>query len=62
MAAPKAILKEIYNIQRIFLWSGVSDQRKWALVMWDMVCKPNSHGGLGLCDPIKMNLISGVEF
>ena len=37
MEAPKVILKEIKNLQWKFLWSGLSDKHKWALVKWDEV-------------------------
>ena len=34
LAALKAIIKQIRNIQRQFLWGGTKDIRKWPLVDW----------------------------
>ena len=55
MMAPKSAL---WNIQRKFLWSGSQDSHKWALVKWDIVCKPKLQGGLGLRYPEKTSLIA----
>ena len=35
LAVPKAILKNIRNMQRDFLWSGNNEKRKWGLVNWE---------------------------
>jgi hypothetical protein len=61
MATPQSVLKTIHNIQRNFLWQGRKLEKKWALVNWDKVCKPNLNGGLGLRDPCMLNEVMGVE-
>eukprot|EP00253_Pinus_taeda_P017267 PITA_17267 len=37
------------------------EKKKWALVAWDMVCKPKSHGGLGLHDLGIINRVLGAK-
>ena len=61
MEAPKAILKEIRNIQRKFLWEGNVDKKKWELVSWDKIYKPKSQGGLGIRYPKKNNEVLGEK-
>ena len=61
MLAHKSILRDLRNIQWKFLWSGTQDSHKWALVNWDIVCKPNSQGGLGLRDHDVMSEIQGAK-
>eukprot|EP00253_Pinus_taeda_P035003 PITA_35003 len=55
------VLTNIRNIQRDFLWGKYEEKSKWALVAWDRVCKPKSHGGLGLHDPGILNRILGAK-
>jgi len=52
---PKGGLQHIRNFQRDFLWGKGKEKKKWALVAWDKLCKPNTHGGLGLHDPETLN-------
>ena len=61
MMAPKSILQDLRNIQRKFLWNGSRDSHKWALVKWDIVCKPKSQGGMELRDSEIASLIAGVK-
>eukprot|EP00253_Pinus_taeda_P020531 PITA_20531 len=35
------------------------EKKKWALVAWDKLCKPKSHGGLGLHNPKTLSRVSG---
>jgi hypothetical protein len=52
LAAPKGILKKIRTLQRSFLWGGATKEKKWALVAWEKLCKPKTHGGVGIRDPL----------
>ena len=61
LEAPKAILKCIREIQRNFLWGSSELKQKWALVDWEMVCKPNRVGGLGLRDPKIANKVMSAK-
>ena len=61
LAAPKAIMREIRNMQQIFLWSGANEQRKWDLVSWETLRTPKNQGGLNLCDPEKVDYVSGAK-
>eukprot|EP00253_Pinus_taeda_P019731 PITA_19731 len=59
--APTSVITNIRNIQRDFLWGKGEEKKKWALVAWDRVCKPKSHGGLGLHDPGILNRVVGAK-
>jgi len=61
LPAPKGVLQQIRNIQRDFLWGKREEKKKWALVAWDKICKPKSHGGLGLHDPDILNKVLGAK-
>ena len=61
LSAPKAVLKQIRNIQRTFLWGGSLNDRKWALVAWKTLCSPKESGGLGLRDPILSNRVMSAK-
>ena len=61
LSAPKAVLKQIRNIQRNFLWGSTDDRRKWALVYWATICRPKEAGGLGFWDPISSNKMMGAK-
>lgn len=41
-----------------FLWGKVEEKIKWALVAWDKIRKPKSHGGLGLHGPKTLSRVS----
>ncbi|GKB43609.1 hypothetical protein Tco_0888551 [Tanacetum coccineum] len=47
---PKAILKEIDNLLMGFLWCNRELSRGKEKIAWKKICKPKSHGGLGLKD------------
>eukprot|EP00253_Pinus_taeda_P004755 PITA_04755 len=49
--APKRILHQMRSIQRNFLWGKGEENKKWALIAWEKMCKPKNHGGRGLDDP-----------
>jgi len=61
LLAPKGVLQQIRSIQRDFLWGRGEEKKKWALVAWYKICKPKSHGGLGLHDPETLNKVSRVK-
>ncbi|XP_028120126.1 uncharacterized protein LOC114317568 [Camellia sinensis] len=44
---PKKVVREIENLLRAFLWSGVDLKKHSAKIAWDKVCAPKSEGGLG---------------
>jgi len=48
-------------MQRYFLWGKGEEKKKWALAAWDKICKPKSHGGLGLHDPVILNRFFRVK-
>jgi len=61
LPVPKGVLQQIRNIQRDFLWGKGEEKKKWALVAWDRLCKPKTHGGLGLHDPETLNTVLGEK-
>ena len=61
LPALEGIKQHIRSIQRDFLWGRGEEKNKWALVAWDKLCMPKSHGGLGLHDPKTLNKISGAK-
>lgn len=48
MMVPKGLCDEIECIIRTLVWGSHNGANKMALVNWDSVCQPKSHGGLGL--------------
>jgi hypothetical protein len=44
------------KIRRRFFWQAGRLKKKYHLVKWDIVCKANKKGGLGLKDLRKMNV------
>ena len=52
---PSKVIQQLVNIQRKFLWGGVSEQRRIAWVKWKTVCLPKEKGGLGIKDLRKFN-------
>jgi hypothetical protein len=61
LAAPSSVIKAIRNLQRNFLWKGNQNNKKWALVGWENLCKPKKLGGLGIRDLGKMNQVMGAK-
>lgn len=61
LPAPKGVLEKFRNIQRDFLWGKEETKKKWALVSWDKICKPKSHGGLGLDDQEILCKVLGAK-
>jgi hypothetical protein len=61
LAAPLSVIKAIRSLQHNFLWKGSQNNRKWALVGWDKLCKPKKQRGLGIRDPGKMNQVMGAK-
>eukprot|EP00253_Pinus_taeda_P025096 PITA_25096 len=61
LATPKWMLKRIKNLRHNFLWGSTGQNRKWALVKWEKVCKPKKQGGLGLRDPQHSNTLMGAR-
>jgi hypothetical protein len=61
LAVPISVIRAIRSLQRNFLWHGHQDNKKWALVGWDKLCKPKKFGGLGLRDPGKLNQVMGAK-
>ncbi|CAN0857148.1 Putative ribonuclease H protein At1g65750 [Linum grandiflorum] len=54
--APNSVIKAIEKIQNNFLWSGMSDSKKFHMVSWDRVKIPKRRGGLGVMDLRSMNV------
>lgn len=61
LLAPKGITQQCRNIQRDFLWGKGEEKKKWALVSWEKICKPKTHGGLGLDDTEVLNKVLGEK-
>ena len=61
ISTPSGVSIQIRNIQRDFLWGKGEEKKKWALVAWERVCKPKSHGGLGIHDPDILNRVLGAK-
>ena len=59
--APASVMTNTRNIQRDFLQGKGEEKNKWALVAWDKVCKPKSHGGLGLHHLGILNRVLGAK-
>eukprot|EP00253_Pinus_taeda_P004347 PITA_04347 len=61
LPAPKGVLQQLRDIQRDFLWGKEETKKKWALISWDKICKPKSHGGLGLDDQELLSNVLGAK-
>ena len=61
LAVLKWVLKQIKTLQRKFLWGSSGQNRKWALVNWNIVCSPKEAGGLGLRNPTHGNEVMGTR-
>jgi hypothetical protein len=53
---PKTILKRMDRTRKGFSWQGGGEKRKYYLFKWSKTTRPKQKGGLGIKDPIKMNL------
>jgi hypothetical protein len=51
----KGILKKIRTPHMPFLWGGATKEKKWALVAWDKLRKPKTHGGISIRDPLHVS-------
>ena len=47
---PKGVLKTLYHYRSRFFWQGSSDNHKYRLGRWNILCRPKDHGGLGILD------------
>eukprot|EP00253_Pinus_taeda_P009142 PITA_09142 len=61
LPSPQGIKQQIRSILRDCLWGRGEDKKKWALVAWDKLYKPKSHGGLGLHDLETLSRVSGAK-
>eukprot|EP00253_Pinus_taeda_P013029 PITA_13029 len=61
MAAPIGICTKIREIIRNFIWRGVDQKKKWALVSWGQLTERKEKGGLGLRDPETLNKVLGAK-
>eukprot|EP00253_Pinus_taeda_P026517 PITA_26517 len=61
MAAPIGICAKIRAIIRNFIWRGVDQKKKWALVSWGQLTERKEKGGLGLRDPETLNKVLGAK-
>ncbi|XP_059285750.1 uncharacterized protein LOC132039236 [Lycium ferocissimum] len=52
---PKPALKGIITICRNFLWDGKANTAKTPLIAWDLACRPERQGGLGITECIAWN-------
>lgn len=57
----KGVLQQFRNIQRDFLWGKEETRKKWVLISWDKICKPMSHGSLGLDDQEILSKVLGAK-
>lgn len=60
-STPKMIIKRIRAIQWNYLWGSTNIKQKWALVDWEMVCKPKHVRWLGLRDPKVANRVLSAK-
>jgi len=61
LPAPKGVLQQMRTIQRDFILGKGEERKKLALVAWDKLCIPKSHGGLGLDDPNVLSKVLGAK-
>jgi hypothetical protein len=62
LLAPHTIMNQISMNVWKFLWQGGrSNERKYHLINWKMVRNPKDKGGLGIKDPIMMNVAMGEK-
>eukprot|EP00253_Pinus_taeda_P035804 PITA_35804 len=61
LPAPIGVLQQFWNIQRDFLWGKEETRKKWALVSWENIYKPENQGGLRLDDPEILTKALGAK-
>jgi hypothetical protein len=47
---PKWVLKNLDYFRSRFFWQGSTKKYKYMLARWDILCRPNDQGGLGILD------------
>jgi hypothetical protein len=47
---PKGVLKNLDHFRSRFFWQGSTNEHKYRLVKWDIICRPKDQGGLGILD------------
>lgn len=45
---PKGVLTKLDHYRLRFFWQGGSDNKKYHLAKWDILCRPRDQGGLGI--------------
>jgi len=53
---PKTMVDRLDNQRRTFFWQGGGTKRKYLLIKWEVICRSQKHGGLGVKDINKMNI------
>jgi hypothetical protein len=52
---PKGTHKKMDNIRAKFFWRGASEEFKYHMVTWGVVCRPRDLGGLGTVNTTILN-------
>jgi hypothetical protein len=47
---------------RRFLWAGNGKKKKYHLVKWKLICKPQCKGGMGMKNFSKFNISLGCKW
>ncbi|XP_019085419.1 PREDICTED: uncharacterized protein LOC104715049 [Camelina sativa] len=58
---PTKCLEMLEQICNAFLWNGIATTARGAKVSWEIVCSPESSGGLGLKRLVDWNKIFGLK-
>jgi hypothetical protein len=45
---PKTTVKILDKVRRTFFWQGGGTKKKYHLIKWEVICKSNKKGGLGV--------------
>ncbi|KAF7844846.1 reverse transcriptase [Senna tora] len=53
---PVKVCNQLDKMQRDFFWFNYAGKRKVHTMCWDRICKPKSHGGLGIYKTRERNL------
>jgi hypothetical protein len=57
---PKGVLNRLDFFRSRFFWQGDSEEKKYRLAKWSVVCRPKDQGGLGIHDlEVKNTTILG---